>query len=487
VKSLFQIFLLILLSFGAFAQEKTIERDSLAKLPQLPDSLKSQWHQVDSIRNNFNADALEIHGEYENTVNSIDRETAAVNTTIDSLNNLKLPTSHLTKKLDTLNAKRTEATSTVNSKLASLKSKTVGKLDKIELTPEMQGPVSELKGKMNAANITDKTGVTIPPMEVSGYSIPKMENGSLKGLTGIGDVQTPIGDLGNVTDQMQGVGDDIKKVASGDVKDLENLSTVEQQVEKIDGIKELQDQAGVADEYKEQLGDLGNSAALKEQAMETVQKQAINHFAGKEQVLQAAMDKLDKYKKQYTDVPSIADLPKHPPNAMKGKPFIERLVPGVYFQYQRKDAYLLDVNAYASYKISGRFTAGLGWNQRFVYNQSSNLNDSYYRIFGPRAFFDTRIGKGFVAHLETELMNTFVPSKLVASSDAGRYDWVSSTMLGLKKQYKIYKNLQGTVLIQYNLYNPYFKAPYVDRLNSRIGFEYLLKKKAKDVKKENRD
>jgi hypothetical protein len=481
VKSLFQILLLVLLSLGAFAQERAIERDSLVKLPELPDSLKSQWHQVDSIRNNFNADASKIQGEYDNTINSIDRETAAVNTTIDSLNNLQLPTSHLTKKLDSLNAKRAQATSTLNSKLESLKSKTVGKLDQIELTPEMQGPVSELKGKLNAASITDKTGVTIPPIEVSGYSIPNMENGSLKSLAGIGDAQTPMGDLGNVTDQMQGVSEDIKKVASGDVKDLQNLSTVEQQVEKIDGIKELQDQAGVAGEYKEQLGDLGNPDALKEQAVQTVRKQAINHFAGKEQVLQAAMDKLDKYKKQYSDVPSIADLPKRPPNAMKGKPFIERLVPGVYFQYQRKDAYLLDVNVYTGYKISGRFSAGLGWNQRFVYDQSSNFNDSYYRIFGPRAFFDTKIGKGFVAHLETELMNTFVPSKLVASSDAGKYDWVSSTMLGLKKQYKIYKNLQGTVLIQYNLYNPYFKAPYVDRLNSRIGFEYLLKKKTKVV------
>ena len=51
-------------------------------------------------------------------------------------------------------------------------------------------------------------------------------------------------------------------------------------------------------------------------------------------------------------------------------------------------------------------------------------------------------------------------------------------MTGLKKEYKIYKNLKGTALIQYNLFNRYYKAPYVDRLNSRIGFEYVLKKKA---------
>jgi hypothetical protein len=104
-------------------------------------------------------------------------------------------------------------------------------------------------------------------------------------------------------------------------------------------------------------------------------------------------------------------------------------------------------------------------------------------MFGPRAFLDAKVGKGFVAHLETEYVNAFVPSRLTGTPDEGKYEWVSSTMLGLKKEYKIYKNLQGTVLIQYNLYNPYFKAPYVDRLNSRIGFEYLLKKKNKTADK----
>jgi hypothetical protein len=58
----------------------------------------------------------------------------------------------------------------------------------------------------------------------------------------------------------------------------------------------------------------------------------------------------------------------------------------------------------------------------------------------------------------------------------GSIEWVWSFMTGLKKEYKIYKNLKGTALIQYNWFNRYYKAPYVDRLNSRIGFEYMLKK-----------
>ena len=80
-------------------------------------------------------------------------------------------------------------------------------------------------------------------------------------------------------------------------------------------------------------------------------------------------------------------------------------------------------------------------------------------------------------------MNSFVPSTLHGNPDTGHREWVWSFLTGLKKEYTIYKNLEGTALIQYNLFNRYYKAPYVDRLNSRIGFEYMLRKKKAQGKK----
>ena len=74
-------------------------------------------------------------------------------------------------------------------------------------------------------------------------------------------------------------------------------------------------------------------------------------------------------------------------------------------------------------------------------------------------------------------MNSFVPSTLRGNPDTGAREWVWSFMTGLKKEYKIYKNLKGTALIQYNWFNRYYKAPYVDRLNSRIGFEYVMRRR----------
>jgi hypothetical protein len=68
---------------------------------------------------------------------------------------------------------------------------------------------------------------------------------------------------------------------------------------------------------------------------------------------------------------------------------------------------------------------------------------------------------------------------LHGNPDTGHREWVWSIMTGIKKKYRIYMNLKGTALIHYNLFNRYYKAPYVDRLNSRIGFEYVVKKHQK--------
>jgi hypothetical protein len=49
---------------------------------------------------------------------------------------------------------------------------------------------------------------------------------------------------------------------------------------------------------------------MKQLAANTV---AINHFAGKEEVLQAAMDKMSKLKQKYTELNNLKDVPKRKP------------------------------------------------------------------------------------------------------------------------------------------------------------------------------
>jgi hypothetical protein len=450
------------------------------KLPEMPDTLKMAWQRVDSVRDNFNQGVDSIKGAYDKSMNAITSQEQKIQHSIDSLEHLNLPSNKFIRKLDSLNNEKTKAVNAMNAKAAKLREKTIGQLKKIELTPEMQGPVNEFTGKINSFNISNPDLAKIPALQIPGYSLPKI-NGA-NGLSGLGlpKIETPLGDLGQVGKELKGLGSDVKNISQGNLNEVKQLpQTLEQQATKIDGISELQKENAVIDGYKKQLDAVKSEDALKQQAQAMVQKEAINHFAGKEKELQAAMNKMAKYKAKYASVSSLKDLPKRPPNAMKGKPFIERLVPGIYLQYQQKGDRLIDANPYLSYRISGIFTSGLGWNQRFAYNKHDHMWVKRTTIYGPRAFVDTKLGKGFIAHLEVEAMNVFVPFQPRKNVEFGNRDWVWSTMVGLKKEYVIYKNLHGTVLMQYNLINKYFRTPYVDRLNSRIGFEYMLHKKSK--------
>lgn len=492
---------------GAFAQQKVdtlqqkvgsaidkVNVDSLqSKLPQLPDSLLPSYEKLNSIRNSFNNEADSLKTGYQKSVSKLDAVTNKLNRSKDSLQNLSLPTDKYTHKIDSVAGLRQKTIADFNSRASALKAKTTDKLKGLDLPPQYNEPLQQITGKVDGFNMqSDFT--KIPQLDVPGFSMPDVDGvGDLASKAGdigkigeIGDlgalpkIETPLGDMGELGGQAKDLQGDLKKVTEGNIDDVKSL---EKQVGKMDGVDELQKGTGTIDEYKSKVDDLNDPEKAKAQALEMAKEKAVDHFAGKQEQLKAAMEKMSKYKQKYSSVSSIKDLPKRPPNAMKGKPLVERLVPGLFFQYQQKNYNLFDFNPYLGYKLSGRFTTGLGWNQRFAYNRKSNSWTSHGRIFGPRAYVDVKLGKGFIAHLETEFMNTFVPFSINGNPEVGQREWVWGMMMGMKKEYKIYKNLKGTVLIQYNLFNPKYKAPYVDRLNSRIGFEYTLKKKVKQTQK----
>lgn len=484
------------LSQKVISATEKYDRDSLQQqLPQLPDSLLPAYDKIDSIRIAFNQEADSIESRYKQEISKIDQQTNELKGRIDSVANLKLPfTNNYTKSLDSLSRIRQKLEEKFTSRLNELKAKTTGKFNALDLPPEYKQPIRALTSKIDGVNL-NTPNINIPGLNVPGFSVPKIDGVSdlTSKATDIGDIgnagnipgiETATANIGNLTGQAKAYEEDIKNIAGGNVQEVKKLpETIEQQASRIEGMDELQKQSGVIDADKAKLAELSDPEKAKEKAIELGKKAAVNHFAGKEQQLKAAMEKIAKYKKRYSSVSSIKDLPKRPPNPMKGKPFIERLVPGFFLQYQRKDLYLVDLNPYVGYKISGRFTSGLGWNHRYAYDKKARQFNSRSVIFGPRAYVDCKLGKGFIAHVEGESMNTFVPSTLIGNPDTGQREWVWTFMTGIKKEYRIYKNLKGTALIQYNLFNRHYKAPYVDRLNSRIGFEYTLKKKSGRQKK----
>ncbi|MDL5047637.1 hypothetical protein QQ054_16595 [Oscillatoria amoena NRMC-F 0135] len=385
---------------------------------------------------------------------------------IDSLNNVGQPVEKLALKLDSINRVKEEKLFALKQKTESVKQGAKEKINGLNLPKEISGEV----GKYTSA--LDQLDITLPDSEfvIPQLNLKEIPNLKLPGLT------NPLaGELGNmnipdVTGELSGVTDKISSIQ----QEFPATPTVEDVATKAE--------EKATELASEKIGDIGGAPeipATEEQAKEMLvteaRKQAIDHFAGKQDKLQAAMDQMSKYKQRYSNVQSIKDLPKKLPNEMHGKPLRERLVPGLSIQIQKRNDWWFDFNPYLGYRFSGRITAGLGWNHRIAFNFDKGAFNPGMYIYGPRSYGEFRIRKGFSGRLEVEVMNT--PVRVPPSQDFTRQEWVWGAMAGLKKEYRISKSLRGNAQGLYNLFNPHYKSPYTDRLNMRIGVEYVIPRK----------
>ena len=245
-------------------------------------------------------------------------------------------------------------------------------------------------------------------------------------------------------------------------------------------MKQFQSEVKGLDQYKAMAAKGNDPKAMEKLAVEQAKQQAVNHFAGKEKELQSAMSQISKYKQKYSNLSSIHDIPKRARNTMHGKPLIERIVPGINLQVQKKSTVLIDFNPQIGYRFNGRLTVGAGWNERVGFHHYTHLSHKD-RIFGPRTFAEFKFTKGFALRGEVETMNTFVPPLITGSTpDPTNRQWVWGIFGGIKKEYNLSKKIRGNIQMMYNFHDRFYKtSPYADRLNVRMGVEFPMKKKAK--------
>ena len=342
---------------------------------------------------------------------------------------------------------------------------------------ELKNPLGEVKNP--TGKIEGLGGVQEKIKEVS--AIPQKELGEIKGMDELKKAQGTMGQVNEVTGKIDGYSKDVKTISSGNLNDMEQLpKELENRVGKLEDMQGIQKQTQAFDQYKKMAGD---DEALKQQVVQEVQKQAIDHFAGQGEQLKAAMDQMSKLKDKYTSLQNMKDLPKRVPNEMTGKPWIERFVPGITLQIQKSSNVMIDFNPLIGYRISGRFTAGAGWNERMSFGKKLKLN-SQDRIYGPRLFVDFKFKKGFSLRAEGEIMNTYIPTITSQPVDANSRAWEKSFFLGIKKDYQFMKGMKGNFQLLYNLYDDHDNSPYQERLNVRMGFEFPLKKKKKSSQAE---
>jgi hypothetical protein len=474
-----------LLLFFLFLTNLTLAQqwDSLNLTLPTDTLLQNSITNADSITTAFQTKADSLNNLYQSQFTKIDSERSKLQSKIDSLNNLKLPTEKLTRKLDSLNQLQSTKVASLTKEVDDLKAKTTSAFKEVHLPPQMQEPFDKLKSSVQGYSLPALNTTTpgIPNLETHNLSakLPTLSNQlkldpNLKGITG------NLGELQNITEQASAYTKDAQNLAKGNLNEVKNIDkTIEGKLSGVEGMDQLTKGKAMLG----QTSQLTDSAAMDDKGKELVKEQVMNaaqdHFAGKQEVLQQAMDKMSKLKSKYSEVKSMAELPKKLPNPLKGKPFIERLVPGVTFQILKANYFLLDVNALALYRFTPRLSAGAGWNQRLPFDDLTIKQQG--SIYGPRTVIEFKWTKGINFRFLPEIMNTTIPPALAQRQgiDPAYREWVPSAFVGIKKEFTVYKQIKGNTEVLYNLYDPHHYSPYGDRLAVRFGFEFPMKKKRK--------
>ncbi|HEY8937495.1 MAG TPA: hypothetical protein VIM65_19855 [Cyclobacteriaceae bacterium] len=311
------------------------------------------------------------------------------------------------------------------------------------------------------------------------------ELGSNKDLI---EVKDGIGKVGSVTGKIEGYNKDLKTISNGNIdkmealpKDIENMAMQQKPLKELGSeVKAGEASKNVLMQYQDaakKMNEDGGKSALKNIAS----KELPDYFAGNEKKLQAGVAKLEKLKRKYGSVPDSRYLPKHVPNAMKDKPFIEHVVPGINFQVFQIGGYsTVDISPFVMYKITTRWRTGIGSTYRMQFDKNINFvhaHDAHgYRIMTNYTLFG-----GFNFHVEGEWirMVPYNPTTNTRLNDSEKKQWITSLNVGILKHYKISNHVQGNFQALYN-FCYHRNGLYPNKLNIRFGFEFPLKKKVKE-------
>lgn len=464
----------------AFAQV----HDSILVVMSNNTVLKKSIVKADSIAQGFQFKADSLNTHYQRQFAKIQSIGIRLQSKMDSLLHDQLPVDKLTNKMDSLQRIMEDHVNSLHKKTEELKSKVTESLNEIQLPPPFQENLQKLQSSIQNYKLPSLTKMPgeLPKLELpaSGqWQLPSisrqlnlgMNSGNIGGINE--NVKELIGDAGKY-------GQEAQQLLNSNIGDLGNMEKVmEGKLLNMEGAEQLKEGNALLKQM-EQVDSATVTEKANEMMNEVIVKAAKDHFAGKQEVLQKAMNDMMKLKNKYEEVQSMTTLPKRMPNPLRGKPFIERFFPAITFQVLKMDYFLLDINPMLMYHIRQRVIMGIGWNQRFPLDGWSMIDQE--TVYGPRAALEFRWKKGINFRLLPEFMNTTIPELIAQAKgvDISYREWVKSVFVGIRKDYTVYKKIKGNTEVLYNLVDPDGLSPYGDRLSLRFGFDFPMNGKKRN-------
>lgn len=407
------------------------------------------------------------------SLNRIGQPSALVQKSLDSLNNLKP-----IKTLDSLNQEIVTLQQNIQDPINKIEK---GINDKIQSFNKITDNQFTIDNAPNSPKLPE-TSLSTPTLNGTDIKVPDVNQQvqEVKNQIQVPDelkqAQEQLSKVGDVSSKVDAYQNEVQQIKEGGLKNSTAIDKLaEDKIAEIKEVGALQQELGKAN-MPTNMDEEAAKNMLKEQAKEEVMKVAKDHFAGKQEALTAAMQKMSDLKLKYESLDSL-NVPKRRANPMKAKPFVERIVPGLSFQVQKSQYWLIDINPSVAYRITDRWSAGLGWNQRLGYGKRVVYQEQE-SMYGPRLFTEFRWNKGISFRLEGEsLFGIPVPSFAKAKSMEDPARWINSAFVGIKKDYRIVNRLKGTLFVLYLIYDDNLSSPYANKLNTRFGFEYSFKQK----------
>lgn len=478
------------LSHGLLAQTDTLNIGVLNKADSLTDYNQQR---IDSLQQKIDQlTHLRAGADSSKSLQNLKSKRQALQNKADSLNRIGQPSALVQKSLDSLNnLKPLKKLDSLNQEIVTLQKKIQDPVNKIEnsINSKVQGFNKITDNQFKAANAPStpnlpQTSLTTPTIDGAGVKVPDVgqQVQDVKSKVQVPDelkqAQQQLNKVSEVSGKVDTYQNEVQQIKDGGLKNSTAIDKLAE--EKISGIKEVsavQQELGKA-KMPTTMDEEAAKNMLKEQGKEQVMKVAKDHFAGKQEALTAAMQKMSDLKLKYESLDSL-NVPKRRVNPLKGKPFVERLVPGLSFQVQKSQHWLIDINPSLAYRITERWSTGLGWNQRLGYGKRVAYQQQE-SMYGARLFTEFRWNKGISFRLEGEsLFGIPVPTFANAKNIEDPARWINTAFVGIKKDYRIVNRLKGTLFVLYMVYDDHLSSPYANKLNTRFGFEYTLKSKKK--------
>ncbi len=462
-------------SVGRISSKAKDSLNSLASLSRFRDSLTiNAWS--DSLR-------AKVRDRF--SMNQLDRFA-------DSLRSLRVPEPLIARSADSLLRQKTSLLEEVGEKQLGLQQMVSARYQTWTTSLRRKYNLDSAGAKLPNADFGTSAftppGTDLPSMhsdQPTGLPhLPALESsdfGSLSVSPGLSAIGGPLTipsapQLGEWQKELPTMPDAMGELQVMSYKDLASdpSDAIEKGVTQIGEADNATKQLAEAEKVKEQAEVLKAAEQLKDPA--SVKEQAVNHFAGKEAELQGAVSQVAKYKKKYSSIGSLSEIPKNdwlPRNGLKGKPFIERFRPGMNLGvHGNSDTVLVDIYPNVAYRITGRIESGLGGIYRLRVPTNPFGFDQQQPVWGVAIFMVVKTFRSVFIRLETDGTSHV---KQNAAEQSSYRDWRWSFHTGIQTNFKISKRVTGNVQALYN-FDSSLKDGFPERLTARLGVQYKLKK-----------